>query len=53
MYISWNTIEQDCAYLAEMIQACDAIVAIGRGGLIPGTIISYQLNCEFPFFQRQ
>ena len=46
IYISWNTIEQDCGYLADMIQACDAIVAIGRGGLIPGTIISYKLDCE-------
>jgi hypoxanthine phosphoribosyltransferase len=46
LYISWNTIDQDCKYLADMIQACDTIIAIGRGGLVPGTIISYYLDCS-------
>jgi len=53
MFIGWPTIDQDCKRLAEMIQSCDAIVAIGRGGLVPGTIISYHLDCSLYNFCLQ
>ncbi len=42
--ITWEQIANDCADLANNFGPCDAIVAIGRGGLIPGTIISYTLD---------
>ena len=42
--LTWEQIANDCADLANKIGPCDAIVAIGRGGLIPSTIISYTLN---------
>lgn len=42
--ISWGTLLGDCKELARDIGSCDAIVAIGRGGLIPGTFIAYMLD---------
>ena len=52
-YIGWNTIELDCGLLANMIQTCDAIVAIGRGGLVPATMVSYHLDCSLYNFCMQ
>lgn len=46
MYVSWSMIDRDCKFLADMIQTCDVIIAIGRGGLVPGTITSYHLDCD-------
>jgi len=42
--ISWFELEEDCRVLAEKIKGCDCIVALGRGGLVPGTILSYKIN---------
>jgi hypoxanthine phosphoribosyltransferase len=39
--LTWEQVNKDCKELANLIGSCDAIVAIGRGGLVPGTIISY------------
>jgi len=39
--LSWKHIQDDCKVLANLIGPCDAIVAIGRGGLVPSTIISH------------
>jgi hypoxanthine phosphoribosyltransferase len=39
--LSWEQVNKDCKELANLIGPCDAIAAIGRGGLVPGTIISY------------
>jgi len=39
--LTWEQINKDCKELANLIGPCDAIAAIGRGGLVPGTIISY------------
>lgn len=39
--LSWEQVNKDCRELANLIGPCDAIAAIGRGGLVPGTIISY------------
>jgi hypoxanthine phosphoribosyltransferase len=39
--LAWDQIHKDCKDLANLIGPCDAIVAIGRGGLVPGAIISY------------
>jgi hypoxanthine phosphoribosyltransferase len=53
MYVGWSMIDRDCKFLADMIGSCDAIIAIGRGGLIPGTIISYYLDCSLYNFCLQ
>lgn len=53
MYVSWSMIDRDCKFLADMIGSCDAIIAIGRGGLVPGTIISYHLDCDLYNFCLQ
>jgi len=53
VYIGWNTIDEHCKYLADMIRTCDVIIAIGRGGLVPGTIISYYLDCDLYNFCLQ
>jgi len=42
--LTWEQIELDCKALANRIGPCDVIVAIGRGGLAPGVIISHVLN---------
>jgi hypoxanthine phosphoribosyltransferase len=53
MYVGWSMIDRDCKFLADMIGSCDTIIAIGRGGLIPGTIISYYLDCSLYNFCLQ
>lgn len=48
-YISWNQVYKDIDNLSMLIalkKKPDAIVAIGRGGLIPATILSYNLNVK-------
>jgi hypoxanthine phosphoribosyltransferase len=39
--LTWEQVNKDCRELANLIGPCDAIVAIGRGGLVPSTVISY------------
>lgn len=48
--LSWSQVNSDINELASVIGSCDAIVAIGRGGLIPGVILSYALDCELVNF---
>lgn len=48
--LNWKQIEEDINELASQIDTCSAIVAIGRGGLVPGTILSYILDCELVNF---
>lgn len=48
--LSWSQVEEDINELASKIDTCNAIVAIGRGGLVPGTILSYILDCELVNF---
>jgi len=43
--ITWSQIDEDCDRISRRITPCDCIVALGRGGLIPGVIISYKINC--------
>jgi hypoxanthine phosphoribosyltransferase len=43
--IPWAQIEEDCDRLSKRIEPCDCIVALGRGGLVPGVILSYKINC--------
>jgi len=48
-YIDWNQIYRDIDNLSMLValkKKPDAIVAIGRGGLIPATILSYNLNIK-------
>jgi hypoxanthine phosphoribosyltransferase len=48
-YISWDQFYKDIDNLSMLIalkKKPDAIVAIGRGGLIPATILSYNLNIK-------
>lgn len=42
--LTWDQIDRDSKELANLIGPCDAIAAIGRGGLVPSTIISYILD---------
>jgi len=42
--LSWDIIEKDCQLLALKIGPCDVIVALGRGGLAPGVILSHILK---------
>ena len=44
--LGWSEIEQDCAILASEIEYCDAILSLGRGGLVPGVILSNLLDCK-------
>jgi hypoxanthine phosphoribosyltransferase len=44
MKLTWEDVFLDCKLLADQIKSCDAILAVGRGGLIPGTLISYKFN---------
>jgi hypoxanthine phosphoribosyltransferase len=43
--ITWLTLEEHCFELAKIIGPCDVIVAIGRGGLVPGVLLSNHLDC--------
>jgi len=45
-FIDWKKILFDCKRLAEYIEYCDVILALGRGGLVPSTIISHHLDCK-------
>jgi xanthine phosphoribosyltransferase len=49
-YIAWESIHRDVSHLQELIvnedQIPDVIVTIGRGGLIPGTLLAYKLNVK-------
>lgn len=44
--LDWMTIERDCKELAKQINYCDVILALGRGGLVPGVIMSHFLDCK-------
>jgi len=48
--LMWDDIVRDCRVLAKQIKSCDAIIAIGRGGFVPGTILSYSLNTALTTF---
>lgn len=48
--LGWSDISNDINELADNIGSCDAIVAIGKGGLVPGTILSYILDCDLVNF---
>ena len=43
-YISWKQIHDDIDVLASTIKNVDAIIGVGRGGLIPATLLSYKLG---------
>jgi xanthine phosphoribosyltransferase len=49
-YIAWESIHRDVSHLQELIvnedQIPDVIVTVGRGGLIPGTLLAYKLNVK-------
>jgi hypoxanthine phosphoribosyltransferase len=45
-YISWKQIHNDIDVLTSNIKHADAIIGIGRGGLIPATLLSYKLNVK-------
>jgi hypoxanthine phosphoribosyltransferase len=45
-YISWKQIHDDIDVLASNIKNVDAIIGVGRGGLIPATLLSYKLNVK-------
>jgi hypoxanthine phosphoribosyltransferase len=46
--ISWNDFHGLCRALARGVRGFDpeAIVAVGRGGFYPGTLITHMLRCE-------
>lgn len=44
--LGWSEIEQDCAILASEIKYCDVILSLGRGGLVPGVMLSHLLDCK-------
>lgn len=44
MKLTWEKILSDCKLLADQIKNCDVILSIGRGGLIPGTLLAYKFN---------
>lgn len=44
--LDWKTIEIDCRDLAHQIEYCDVILALGRGGLVPGVMLSHFLDCK-------
>lgn len=54
LYLSWQDIEELVIDLANHIQptstsaAPTLIVGVARGGLIPATMLSYQLCCGYP-----
>lgn len=43
--LNWKQVEEDCNALADIIGPCDVMVAIGRGGLVPGVMMSHILDC--------
>jgi len=46
-YINWNELHQDTKILADKIKKSGVytkIIAVSRGGLIPASIVSYELN---------
>jgi len=45
-YISWKQIHDDIDVLASIIKNVDAIIGVGRGGLIPATLLSYKLGVK-------
>jgi hypoxanthine phosphoribosyltransferase len=47
-YINWETVFEDINTLSILVRRynIDAIVGIGRGGLIPATILSYTLDVK-------
>lgn len=45
-FISWEQIHKDIDVLASNIKNIDAIVGVGRGGLIPATLLSYKLDVK-------
>jgi hypoxanthine phosphoribosyltransferase len=45
-YISWNQVHEDIDVLASNIKNIDAIIGVGRGGLIPATLLSYKLGVK-------
>jgi hypoxanthine phosphoribosyltransferase len=47
-YINWETVFKDINILSNLVRRynIDAIVGIGRGGLIPATILSYTLDIK-------
>lgn len=45
-YISWDQLHKDIDILAKNISGVDAIIGVGRGGLIPATLLSYKLNVK-------
>jgi hypoxanthine phosphoribosyltransferase len=45
-YISWDQLHKDIDILASNITGVDAIIGVGRGGLIPATLLSYKLNVK-------
>lgn len=42
--LSWEQIQKDCLELSRKIKVCDVLVSVGRGGLVPSTILSHLLN---------
>lgn len=44
--ISWEQVHQDINTLASAIKGVDAIIGVGRGGLIPATLLSYKLDVK-------
>jgi|694.fasta_scaffold00081_126 xanthine phosphoribosyltransferase len=49
-FISWTSIHHGVEKLVELIKSDDkipeAVIAVGRGGLIPGTLIAYKLGID-------
>lgn len=45
-FISWEQIHKDIDVLASSIKNIDAIIGVGRGGLIPATLLSYKLDVK-------
>jgi len=42
--LNWEQIQKDCVDLSKKIKSCDVIVSVGRGGLVPSTILSHLLD---------
>lgn len=46
-YINWEQLHNDIRVLAKCINNnVDAIIGVGRGGLIPATLLAYKLNVK-------
>jgi len=48
--VDWSELINDCKDLAKKIGSCDSIVALGRGGLVPGVILSHMLDTNLVNF---